>query len=194
MRSARGRLVRVAVLATLVTAAGVCGAAAQEMTVARGADGLHVRAPGVRLLEGDAAKRLRDGQSVRIDFTLEVLASRAGRVLARAEQRVDVSFDLWEQRFAVTRHGTPPRSVSQLSAPAAEAWCLDNLVVAPQALERARQEPFWIRLTHRVLEEIVADDRETPFSVTTLIDVFSRRRAKPAAGGTVEAGPFRLTD
>jgi hypothetical protein len=183
---------RAAALVLLVVALAAAETTAQGVTVASSPDGLHVRAPGFRFLDGPVLQRLRDGQSVRIDFTLEVLASRAGRALARGEQRVNVSFDIWEQRFAVTRAGSPLRSVSQLTATAAEAWCLENLVIPTPELGRIGTQPFWVRIVQRVIDS--SPPRETadqgPFGV--LIEAFSRRRSGATAGRPLEAGPFRL--
>jgi hypothetical protein len=166
---------------------------AQDVALATSPDGLHVRAPGFHFLEGPVLKRLRDGQSVAIELALEVLAAPAGRVLARADQRVNVSFDLWEQRFAVTRAGSPPRSVSQLSAAAAETWCLDNLTIPRAELDHlGRDEQVWIRLIHRVREAARPEADSGDWSLATLIDALSRRQTRSISGRPLEAGPFRL--
>jgi hypothetical protein len=166
---------------------------AQDVALTTSPDGLHVRAPGFHFLEGQVLKRLRDGQSVAIELALEVLAAPAGRVLARADQRVNVSFDLWEQRFAVTRAGSPPRSVSQLTAAAAETWCLDNLTIPRAELDRlGRDEQVWIRLIHRVREAARPDADDGDWSLATLIDALSRRQTRSIPGRPLEAGPFRL--
>ena len=59
-----------------------------------------------------------------------------GAVVAQARQSFNLSFDLWEERFAVTRVGTPPRSVSHLRSREAEAWCLEHLTVPRADLGR----------------------------------------------------------
>ena len=82
---------------------------AQTLTVRTVADALHVRASGLGFISGPVLDRLQDGRSVRVDFDLIVLEKPNGAVVTRAQQSFNLSFDLWEQRFAVTRIGPMPR-------------------------------------------------------------------------------------
>jgi len=94
----------------------------------------------------------------------------------------------------VTRNGAPPRSTSHLVARDAESWCLENMALPLTALGRfARDLPFWIQVDFRVQDQPpTAADAESPFTLRTLIDVFSRRRQDEPPGRTFEAGPFRV--
>jgi hypothetical protein len=168
--------------------------AAQTLTVRTVADALHVRASGLGFIAGEVLDRLQDGRSVRIDFELIVLEKPRGAVIARAQQSFNLSFDLWEQRYAVTRVGPMPRSISHLTARAAEDWCLDNVTVPVTSLGRVgRDTPFWVRVDYRVPDQTAADPSESTFTLQTLIDVLSRRRESQDKAKSVEAGPFRLT-
>src|SRR5688572_13042749 len=74
------------------------------------ADGaIYVRAPQLGLIEGATLKRLRDGRTVRVVFELTLMSSEGGPPVAQAHERFYLSYDLWEQRFAATKEGTPPR-------------------------------------------------------------------------------------
>ncbi len=73
---------------------------------------------------------------MRVDFELTVLEKPNGALITRTQQSFNLSFDLWEQRFAVTRIGPMPRSISHLTARAAEDWCLDNVTVPLASLGR----------------------------------------------------------
>ncbi len=184
-------------VACALVASSVAWTSGQSVSVATVGDGLQVKAPGLRFLEGRVLSRLQDGRSARIDFELEVASRRAGPPVTRGQQAFNVSFDLWEQRFAVTRIGTPPRAVSHLTSMSAEAWCLDNLTVPVIAISRlGRDVPFWVKLVYRVRDE--APSRESgdagAFSIRGLIDTLSRRRQDDEPAGTLEAGPFRLSD
>jgi hypothetical protein len=103
---------------------------------------------------------------------------------------------LWEQRFAVTRIGSMPRSISHLTARAAEDWCLDNVTVPLAAMGRiGRNTPFWLRVEYRVQNRTsTADAEESTFTLQRLIDVLSRRREDQDRAKSVEAGPFRLSN
>jgi len=183
-------------LLTLVLVASPIWLAGQSLTVRAVGDALHVRAAGLGFIEGQVSDSLRDGRSVRVDFEFTVLEKPEGPSVTQGRQSFNLSFDLWEQRFAVTRIGTPPRSVSHLTSKDAEAWCLENVTVPLVALGRfGRKAPFWVRLEYRVQDRVPvpdADDDST-FSLRRLIDVLSRRRQDHEWGKLVEAGPFRLS-
>lgn len=168
---------------------------AQTLTVRTVSDALHVRAAGLGFIAGSVLDRLQDGRSVRVDFDLIVLDKPNGTIIARAQQGFNLSFDLWEQRFAVTRIGPMPRSISHLTARAAEDWCLDNVTVPLASLGRtARDTPFWVRVAYRLQDRAsTATPDDSTFTLQTLIDVLSRRREDENRGKSVEAGPFRLS-
>jgi hypothetical protein len=169
-------------------------AQAESVTVARAGNAVTVRAPGLGFIKGEPLVRLKDGQSVRVTLELDVLPGPGGPVAAQGRQTYVLSYDLWEERFAVTQVGAPSRSISYLTSAGAETWCLEQLTVPVIALGRlGRDLPFWIRLTYRVLtvESAPAQDGGD-FSLRGLIDALSRRRKTDALTHSIEAGPFRL--
>ena len=172
--------------------------AAQAVTFSITSGVLRVRVPALELITGELLERLRAGQAQRVDFELVVLAGSArGSEIARAEESINLSFDLWEERFAATRPGTPPRSVSHLTARAAEAWCLEQLAIPTSELGRLSPgAPFWIRLTYRAPNPASVSDSEAAdaFTLRRLIDLFSRREAGQPPERSIEAGPFRLSE
>ena len=181
-------------LALLVCVALPDRATAQSLTVRAAGDMLQVRGSGLRLIEGVVADHLKDGRSVRVDFEMTILDKAQGTAVTRTRQSFTLSFDLWEQRYAVTRAGTAPRSISHLAARDAEAWCLENMALPLTALGRfARDLPFWVRVEYRVQDEPPAPaDATSPFTLRTLIEALSRRRADEALARSFEAGPFRI--
>ena len=104
-------------------------------------DALHVRAPAFSFIKGPPLARLKDGRSVRFDFELVVRTRAGAAAVAQARQRFVLSYDLWEERFAVTQAGTPPRSASHLTTADAETWCLDQLTVPVSTLGRLGGTP-----------------------------------------------------
>jgi hypothetical protein len=167
---------------------------AQSVTVRTVANALHVEARGFSFIEGPVLMRLKEGRSVRIDFELTVLTKPDGPVMKQAAQGFTLSFDLWEERFAVSRIGSPPRSISHLRPRDAENWCLENLTVPVASLGFGRDTPFWIRLAYRVLD-VAPQANEAPgerYTLRGLIDRLSRRREEADLAKSVDAGPFRL--
>jgi hypothetical protein len=158
-------------------------------------DAMHVQAPAFDFIKGEALARLKDGRSLGFDFELAVLSKTGAPAAIRSRQRFVLSYDLWEERFAVTRTGTPPRSISHLSAADAEAWCLQQLTVPTSGLGRlGRDAPLWIRLEYRV--ELPggspSSDDDGGFTLRGLIDRLSRRPKADELRDSIEAGPFQL--
>ena len=127
------------------------------------------------------------------------MLARTGDAAAAATRRLFVlSYDLWEERFAVTTVGARRRHLpSHLAAAAAEAWCVEQLTVPLSALGTlGRASPFWIRLEYRVLDGDGAPATDAGFGLyaARLIDVLSRRRKAESSPSSqpIEAGPFRL--
>lgn len=156
---------------------------------------LHVQTPGFRFIDGEPLARLKDGQTVRVDLTLDVLARPGAAPAVQRTQTCVLSYDLWEERFAVTIPGTPPRSISHLTSAAAEAWCVRHLTVPVSALgPLGRTVPFWVRLEYRLVDGVPAEREEGGFTLRGLIDVLSRRRKSGDVSHSVEAGPFRVQE
>jgi len=169
--------------------------AAQAVTVSRVADAVAVKAPGFTFIKGEPLARLKEGRSVRADLDLSVLPKPGDPAAAHARQTFVLSYDLWEERFAVTLAGPAPKSAAYLTSAAAEGWCLEQLTVPATALGRlGRDIPFWIKLEYRLLgrDNPSGDDEGAGFTLRSLIDAFSSRRKAMEWTNSIEAGPFRL--
>jgi hypothetical protein len=172
----------------------VARASAQALTVDIVGDALKIRAPAFSFLNGDPLARLKDGRSVRVELAALVLAG-PGKSPAAATRRVfALSYDLWEERFAVTAVDARSQSVSHLVLAAAEAWCVEQLGVPVRALGAlGRDRPFWIRLEYRILSgDGTSDSENSGYTLQALIDALSRRRKTESSPRPLEAGPFRL--
>ena len=80
----------------------------------------------MRFLSGDALKKLHDGVPVDYVFRLTALTSRVGSVLAKSEYRFVISYDIFEEKFQVSRIRPTARVVSHLICAAAEAACVES--------------------------------------------------------------------
>jgi hypothetical protein len=168
-------------------------ASAQALTVETVGDALKIRAPGFSFLTGDPLTRLKDGGSVRVELAALVLPG-PGKPPAAVTRRVfALSYDLWEERFAVTAVDARSQSVSHLALAAAEAWCVEQLAIPLSALGTlGRDLPFWIRLEHRILDgDRAPDGSDSGYTLQALIDLLSRRRKTESSPPALEAGPFR---
>jgi hypothetical protein len=150
---------------------------------------------GFGFIDGVVMDQLRDGRSLRVDLALAVLDAPRGSVIAEARQSFTLSFDLWEERIAVTRLGPPPRSVSHLRPRDAEVWCLDSLAIAQSELSQlTRDTPFWVKLRYTLPDLVSDSEAGETLTIRRLIDVLSRRPKDVESGRAVESGPFRLSD
>jgi hypothetical protein len=165
--------------------------AAQSLTARIEGNQLHIAAPRLHFLAGQALNRLKDGATVKYELQLEAKVDRNGTVLARTQEQFAISYDLWEEKFAVTKLGSSPRSISHLSAAAAEAWCVDNITIPVAAI--GASQPFWIRLDYRADDSGPTTEADNSgFILTGLIDIFSRRTRSEQLHGSDEVGPLRL--
>lgn len=160
---------------------------------------LHVGASNFSFLTGKSLQRLKDGASVA--FVAQLIVSDTPNFLipdARAVARFAVSYDIWEERFSVTKVANGPeqrRTIAHQLAPAAESWCLDNLAIHRTELPVDR--PFYLRLDLRV-----EDPRDQPgvigdsgISLSNLVEIFSRPiRDRQDRYPSWTAGPMRLED
>jgi hypothetical protein len=178
-----------------------------KVSVNRTGDAVTVKAPDFTFIKGEPLARLKDGRSVRVDLELAVLPKAGATGVTQTRQSFVLSYDLWEERFAVTlvgvstgtastaTPGTPSRSAAYLTSAAAEAWCLEQLTVSANALGTLGKDvPFWVRLEYRILDGDAAPAAGTngSYSLQGLIDAMSRRRKSQEWTHSIEAGPFRL--
>jgi hypothetical protein len=183
---------RVVVALLVVLAWPAARSMAQSVTVDAVGEALKIRAPGFSFLKGDPLARLKEGRSVRVELGGLVLPA-PGKLPAAAARRVfALSYDLWEERFAVTTVEARSQSVSHLALSAAEAWCVEQLTIPLTALGALRDQPFWIRLEYRILDaDGAASPSDSGYTLQALIDALSRRRKTEASPHAIEAGPFR---
>jgi hypothetical protein len=168
---------------------------AQSVSVAVVGNAVAVRAPEFDFIKGEPLARLKDGRSVRVDLELDILPGPGGAPAVQGRRTCVLSYDLWEERFAVALVGSASASTAYLTSAGAEDWCLARLTIPVGALGRlGRELPFWIRLGYRVLDadSASADDGGGEFTLRGLVDALSRRKRNLPLTQSVEAGPFRL--
>lgn len=193
MTATKSRLLR-ALLGAALVAAPLPGLRAQSLTVRANSGRLRVSSSRAQFLEGKTLARLHNGAPVVFAVQLTLLSGSKGTVLARAGGRFALSFDIWEERFAVARLAHPRKSVSHLTAPEAESWCLENLILTDAGL--SPDAAFWIRLEMRAEEpeEGPATGEDAGVTLARLVELFSQPQREGETRSHVEAGPLRLRD
>lgn len=188
--------------AVCMTGAAVCAfgvtVPAPQLLVHLDGDYLHVEISHLDILGGKPLERLKDGASVA--FIGQVSITTAPNSLtpaARSIARFALSYDIWEQRFSVTKMGQTPeakRSAAHLSARAAQNWCIDNLAIERSQIPADRQ--FWVQLDLRVEDprDQLGIVGEPGINITRLIEIFGRPARSQDRWLLPPAGPFRLDD
>ena len=167
----------------------------EELVPRRAGDHIRVIATRLHFLTGKSLQRLHDGAIVPFDFQLSVAAGAKSNVVERTFERFTVSYDVWEEKFSVVRPRDFRKSASNLSANAAESWCLENLLARASSVWAGRE--LWARLEVRSAEP--KEPTSFPYgdpgiSITTLIGIFSRPPRPAQDHWAFESAAFRLAD
>ena len=169
--------------------------AADSLAVRLDGDYLRISLPDVDFLKGKPLDRLKDGASVAFIGKVSVtLSPNSLRPVTDHVATFAMSYDIFEERFSITKMQAPARTVSHLSAQAAENWCLDNLIIDRGQLPA--DKPFYVQLDLRV------DDPRDPLGIigdpginfTRLIEIFGRPPRSPQERWLYNGGPFKLAD
>jgi|SRR5690242_7945541 len=174
--------------------------AAEELILSSTEDShLEFAAPRVHFLTGKPLERLRNASEVPFDFKITLWSGTRGHVYREIPARFVVSYDLWEEKFAVTRLLPSRRMAGHLTDTAAEAWCLQQMATDVTGI--APNEPLWARLEIRAQD---GKDSGSPFgrgnitdsgiSLTSLIEILSRPAATTQPHWQVETGPVTLDE
>ncbi len=172
--------------------------AAEELILSTQESRLEFTAPRVHFLVGKPLERLRNASEVPFVFKITLWSGTRTHILREVPARFVVSYDLWEEKFSVTKLA-PRRTARHLTDSAAEAWCLQEM--SQDVAGVSANEPLWARL------EIRAEDAKEgglPFgrgnitdsgiNLTSLIEIFSRPAATAQPHWTVETGPVTLDE
>jgi hypothetical protein len=172
--------------------------AADGLAVFLDGDYLRVSLPHLDFLKGKPLDRLKDGASVAFVGSVTITTSPNSLTpVARSFAQFALSYDIWEERFSVTKIGQSPgsrRTASHLSAQAIESWCIDNLVIDRGLIPADKQ--FYVQLDLRAEDPsdqlgIIGDPG---VNLTRLIEYFGRQTRSPQGRWLFNSGPFRLED
>lgn len=154
---------------------------------------IHVAAPQLRFVTGNPLERLRTGAPVPYALQLSLSTDRWATTLLRDIERFVFSYDLWEEKFSVTKLGRPRKTVSHLDARAAEGFCVDEMTLEPAGI--AERQPFWLRLEARAENPGEQPfDSDSGMTLTRLVELFSRRARRDQARWEADAGPLQLAE
>jgi hypothetical protein len=144
---------------------------------------LEFSAPRTDFFAGQPLMRLRNAAEVPFEIKTTLYSGKKDHVFASAVDQFVVSFDLWEETYSVVKVAAPRKSAKNLTAKAAQAWCLSQMSLDTTGLSGT--EPLWARLEIRAGESprgssLFGDVNSSGISlITPLVDIFSRPGAQP---------------
>ena len=168
---------------------------AQSLTIRLDGDQLRLSAPQLDFISSEVLGRLHNGIAVNYVFKIGTVADRLGKPMSEITYRFVVSYDLFEEKFAVNRLEPNPRSITHLSQAAAVTWCLDSISIGAPKL--APEQPFWVVLDYRAEEPRSSSNGASNSGdsiIGQLIDVFGRKSQRQETRGNMSAGPFLLSE
>lgn len=151
---------------------------------------IRISAPTFHFLSGKVLNQLQDGHSVGMQFQLTLTGNTRHNVLRRGLCHFVISYDLWEEKFAIVPLHSGLRRVSHLSATAAEAWCLDHVLLSTSGI--SPESTVWVRLDVRAQSTQEVGPEGDPLDLTSLVELFSRNTRERQMRWSLEAGPMRL--
>jgi hypothetical protein len=170
--------------------------AAETLAVTFDGDNLHVSSPDLHFLQGKPLERLKQGStSVQYGARIRLFQDAYVTEFRHSEARFIVSYDIWQEgKFSVSMTQPTSRTSSTLTAPAAETWCLENLVIGTAGLPPDRK--FWLELDVGVIKNRNLSSVLDPGInfAAVLIDIFSQKPGADDPRWGRQVGPLRLAD
>jgi hypothetical protein len=166
--------------------------ASDDLFVRRSLADLHVVAPRLHFLTGKTLQRLHDGAEAPFDFQLTILAGNKNNVIARAVERFVVSYDVWQDKFAVMRMSDFRKAAMSATPNAAETWCVDNISVP--ALKVPTGQDLWARLEIRGVDQKNQSSpvSDSGISLIGLVELFSRPPRPQQDHWALETAAFHI--
>src|SRR5690242_16391477 len=119
--------------AILATAVAFCALglsfSAQTLVPRWDGDRLQVTAPSLHFLSGRALDRLHNGATIPFAFQMTLTTLPRRIQLQRTLDRFVFSYDVWGERFKIVQSNAPRKAVANLTANAAETWCIEQMSV-----------------------------------------------------------------
>ncbi|MEZ5404091.1 MAG: hypothetical protein R2729_30710 [Bryobacteraceae bacterium] len=184
-------------IAAVVASTGMLAAvvARADNLLLRLRDGqIFVSVPKMDLFQGDVLVRLKGGGAVAFDFQVSLWTGAKENVRRRAFERFVVSYDLWEEKFAVTNLRKPRSTANGLTSRQAEQWCLNHISLP--APDLSREPVVGARLDVRAVDprrdaELFSGDA---LSLNGLVELLSKPARRDENRWTFESASYRVEE
>jgi len=168
-------------------------AGAQSPVVRLEGEQLRVAAPELHFLGSETLQRLHNGIAMNFVFSLGIGPGRNSKPATAGTYTFVISYDIFEEKFAVSRISPNPRSVTHLSESAVQTWCLDS--IALPLVNMGQDQPFWVTFEYHMEESRPTEgDSNSGSLIGQLVDIFSRKNQKQESRASFVLGPYRLSE
>lgn len=170
---------------------------AEELILRSQGNRLDFSAPRLHYLTGRPLARLKNAEPVAFDFQVTLSLTNQTNVVRQNTARFVVSYDLWEERFAVTKVAPARKTASHLTATEIESWCVQEMAITDLNGIAANQQ-LWAHMEIRAEDEresrLFGRDNITDsgISLTSLIERFSKPSKANQPRWVLDAGPITL--
>ncbi|MEO5925108.1 MAG: hypothetical protein ABIR70_14905 [Bryobacteraceae bacterium] len=169
---------------------------AEELILRAQGNRLDFSTPRLHIISGRPLARLRNAEPVAFDFQATVASTNRTNVIKRNTARFVISYDLWEERFAVTKTTPARKTASHLTAMEAEVWCVQEMSMDLNGV--AANQPLFASMDIRAVEESETrlfgrgNITDAGISLTSLLERFSRPSKSTQPHWNLEVGPITL--
>jgi hypothetical protein len=169
---------------------------AEELILRAQGNRLDFSAPRLHYLTGRPLARLRNAEPVAFDFQVTLAAANKTNVVKQNTARFVISYDLWEESFAVTKTTPARKTASHLTVNQVETWCVQEMSLDLAGV--ATNQPLYASMDIRAVEESETrlfgrgNITDAGISLTSLLERFSRPSKSTQPHWILEAGPLTL--
>jgi hypothetical protein len=167
---------------------------AEELILRAQGNRIEFTAPRTHFVSGRLLARVRNAEQVALDFQATLAAGSPSNIVRTNTARFVISYDLWEERFAVNQVSPARKSSSHKTSSEAETWCLQQLSMTDLNGILPTQ-PLWAHVEIRAQAERdsklfgISDDG---IALTGLIELFSKPAKVNQQRWPLDAGPMTL--
>ncbi|MEO8097101.1 MAG: hypothetical protein ABI811_05325 [Acidobacteriota bacterium] len=170
---------------------------AEELILRVQGNRLEFSAPRLHYVTDGPLKRLHNAESVAYEFNLTLATGARTNVVRQYPARFVISYDLWEEKFSVTKTTPNRKTAGHMTAAQVETWCVQEMAVVDLNGVVATQ-PLWVRLEVRAEDESETrlfgrgNITDAGISLTSLIERFSRPPRGTQQPWIAESAPVTL--
>jgi hypothetical protein len=148
-----------------------------------------------KFLDARTLQRLRNGQTVTLDFQLQLIDG--AKTVNRAIERFVLSYDLWEENYSAVQltqaaPRTPAYATSRLKQETLANWCLGRIKIPVTLMDKDRKMTLQLEVRSAGLNLPNPLRAQGVIDLAALVEIFSRPPDPKEMRFTAQSQPFTL--